>query len=85
MKTITHHGTPAAPPLNERPTCPCCGKRLTPRMNWESKRMPGPGYEVQRVNYRWSGSYRGYGKFCTLRCCEKFANAAYQAGYRIKP
>lgn len=32
---------------------------------------------------RWTGEYAGYGAFCTLRCCESFANAAYRAGYRI--
>jgi len=32
----------------------------------------------------WTGRYRAYGAFCTLRCAEAFANAAYKAGYRIK-
>lgn len=40
-----------------------------------------PGDPVSR---EWLGQYHGYGSFCTLKCCEAFANAAYRAGYRIK-
>lgn len=32
----------------------------------------------------WVGKFEGYGPFCTLRCAEAFAKAAYNAGYRIK-
>ena len=39
--------------------------------------------EMLRIN---RGTYKGfeYGAFCKLRCAEAFANAAHDAGYRVK-
>lgn len=72
------------PPVSERPRCPNCDKPLQPAMTWESRRvLDAAGFTLRRMNYRWTGNYSAYGAFCTLRCCESFANAAYRAGYRI--
>lgn len=43
----------------------------------------GGGFESKRGPSSWLGKYQSYGHFCTLRCADAFANAAYRAGYRI--
>lgn len=72
----------SAPPIAERPKCPACGTPLRPWWDThsEEKSADGPGRVTWQV---WKGDYHGYGAFCTLRCCERFANAAHKAGYRL--
>lgn len=80
---------PPPPPVNERPKCPQCNKPLKPwiKTDWETKPIDGPPIRIATgemlpqiaqvpTNVRWTGKYDGYGAFCTLRCCEKFANWA---------
>ena len=44
---------------------------------------PGPhasvGFGYKIVSKTWRGDYHGYGAFCTLRCCEQFANLVYKS------
>lgn len=73
-----------APPVAKRPKCPQCDKPLTPLfLRVKSERIPiqGGGHTYQDT-LKWDGDYRSYGVFCTLRCAERFANAAHKAGYR---
>ena len=73
------------PELIARPRCPYCDKRLRPQVVEErSRRDTAGGFESVVTSRRWPGRYAAYGAFCTLRCCEAFANAAFKAGYRIK-
>ena len=48
-----------------------------------SRKPCGRHAEILRLN---RGTYKGfdYGAFCKLRCAEAFANAAHDAGYRVK-
>lgn len=41
------------------------------------------GFESVISSRRFTGHYRGYGVFCTLRCAHAFAEAAFVAGYRM--
>lgn len=69
-----------------RPRCPQCDKLLGPLVEDKTERRPigndgGFTYvKVARKFVRWNS----YGAFCTLRCCEQFANSAFLAGYRAK-
>ncbi len=69
-----------------RPRCPNCDKRLRPLTTeeWTRQHDAGGGFRSVVTSRRWLGRYHAYGAFCTLRCCETFANAAFKAGYRIK-
>jgi hypothetical protein len=66
-----------------RPKCPNCAKPLRPWVTERTERRDtaGVGFDTVTVGRRWSGHYQSYGAFCTLRCCEQFANDAYRAGY----
>jgi ribosomal protein L34E len=68
-----------APPVADRPRCGNCNKTLKPINQLKRLRTDGQGFVV---NKRWTGQYRAYGHFCTLRCCNEFANWAYRQGYR---
>lgn len=62
---------PYLPPMEERPICPYCKKRLRPscyKKKWEG---------------RYERSYKTYNWFCSDICAGAFADAAYNAGYRI--
>ena len=67
------------PPVKERPHCAFCGKRRVPEIHGGLQYITG----AYAGNRYWTGRYKGYGRFCTLRCCERFANAAYAAGFRV--
>lgn len=71
-------GTPP-PPTADRPRCPNCDKPLRPAVWLKSSGnfLTGEGRTKE-----WNGGYLGYGAFCSLKCCEQFANAAYRGGYR---
>lgn len=63
------------PPARLRPHCPQCSKPLRPM--WHELKFERvenkQGFEYQST-LEWRGRYHGYGAFCTLRCCETFAN-----------
>jgi hypothetical protein len=72
----------APPQMRARPKCPGCGKRLRPYMaTVENARLLKPGDFENNIDpqftarkVEWTGDYHSYGEFCTLRCCEQFAN-----------
>ena len=84
------------PPVAQRPKCGNCNEPLAPRMNSDTVREPippttnpsgdvaygGGGFHHRIVSKTWDGTYHAYGNFCTLRCCEAFANAMYKRGVR---
>lgn len=75
MSAITYN--PPAPPAIARPRCPCCRVTLRPMYVEVRERVPfaeGGGFATVTVERRWQGRYHGYGAFCTLRCCDRFAN-----------
>jgi len=85
----------ARPPIEdmppERPRCPFCGSGLRPVVQG----LTAAGNHAygrlatRRAFVRWDGyaisAANHFDKFCTLACARAFANAAYLAGYRIKP
>lgn len=77
--------TSKPPPVADRPRCPACSKPLKPviHTNFAPSTTQAGGYSLARASLAWHHEYKRYGAFCTLRCCETFANAAYRAGYRI--
>lgn len=68
------------PPVASRPRCPCCDKPLRPRIAHDYKRrdVDGGGFVTDKVALPWAGEYLGYGAFCTLRCCDAYANAEFK-------
>lgn len=73
--------TPGPPPVADRPKCPGCNKPLRPRIEHEYiRRNPAEGFT--KVALPWGGGYRGYGAFCTLFCCEFYANAEFKRSGR---
>lgn len=86
MKTARPVAKPP-PPVEKRPRCPRCGKRLIPDMtgaeyirdsgtfNEETNKREGDRYTPAS----WTGEYKGYGHFCTLRCGTAYANAIIDA------
>ncbi len=71
------------PPVAARPRCPQCASPLRPVIDTRCVRVyDGQGFRVRPVSREWLGLWRGYGAFCSLRCCEGFANAAHRAGFR---
>jgi hypothetical protein len=40
--------------------------------------LPRGGHTYERQNRRWTGTYKGYGEFCTLRCAAAYANAEFK-------
>lgn len=65
------------PPLvHERAKCANCADTLRPQIHG--------GYEGTPLKF-WTGGYHSYGDghFCSLRCCEAFAAAAYRDGKRL--
>jgi len=67
-----------------RPKCPACDKPLRPNIVTNTERdRTVPGFALREVSREWTGHYRAYGAFCSLRCCEVFANAAYRAALRV--
>lgn len=75
------------PEMIARPRCPQCAKRLRPLIHtkWGRCDAPGGGFHSRPLSRRWGGTYHGYEAFCSTPCCVRFANAAYRAGYRVKP
>lgn len=75
---------PPPPPVTKRPKCPSCHKPLRPYLEVSWKRVDGTngGFHMEPERRWWTGRYTGYGKFCSLKCCDRFANAAYRGGYR---
>jgi hypothetical protein len=65
------------PPRAERPLCPSCGKPLRPWIDVETT-FVGTGAHIITTGRRWSKRYHAYGAFCTLACCERYANKAYE-------
>lgn len=74
------------PSVGDRPKCPNCMTPLRPFVThtYTRKDHPEGGFSSDKVRDPWAGTYEGYGAFCTLRCCSQFANAAFEAGYRMK-
>lgn len=70
------------PATKDRPRCPYCDRPRSPHFNVIDYGKHTDPNSTRIVE--WNGTYRGYGAFCSLRCAEFFANAAYRAGYRIK-
>ncbi len=68
---------PPPPPVADRPLCPACRKPLRPYIVpvYEQR---DDGYLGQRVGSTWKGAYDAYGAFCTLRCCQNYANVVYR-------
>jgi len=56
------------PPMDERPRCAGCGKRMRPQVHHTFHPE-----QKERVRY-WTGRYDGYGAFCTLTCATHWAN-----------
>lgn len=74
----------SAPPVNERPKCPNCRKPLRPYWETHAEEKHGDG-RPGRITYEvWKGRYHAYGAFCTLRCCESYANRVYKASLTTK-
>lgn len=74
------------PEVIARPKCPQCAKPLRPwfKTNWETRReADGTSVITRPVSREWTGEYQGHGAFCSTKCCIKFANAAFLAGYRL--
>lgn len=67
-----------APEKGARPRCPGCNDPLRPRMKTTVFYDDGPQGRSRRAESEWMGSYRGYGHFCTLRCCERYANKVFE-------
>lgn len=83
--------TEPPPPIEERPICPCCKKRLRPRISKKTEgRVVGifttqgtaaRGPEIFEkkeyvvVSRAWLG-WHAYGHFCTMRCAVNWANRA---------
>jgi hypothetical protein len=64
-----------APPVKDRPKCPACSRPLKPNMTprfWSDpeRRAIEPS--------KWTGTYKRYGAFCTLTCCDAYANEMYK-------
>lgn len=59
-----------APPIKARPLCPGCSKPRVPlfRNIWKSPT------DATLLGREWTGSYKGYGSFCTLNCAAAYAN-----------
>lgn len=74
------------PAMADRPRCPACDASLRPWIEETCARidLPEGGHDYRPISRKFNGKYHGYGHFCSLRCCDSFANAAYRGGYRIK-
>lgn len=73
------------PEVIARPRCPACQGRLRPFIHDQWARdHSAVGFEMRVTSRRWLGDYYSYGAFCSLRCCNTFANAALKAGYRMR-
>lgn len=62
------------PPVKDRPLCPGCSRPLRP-MLWGGyplgmNQPPEPRY--------WDGTYQSYGRFCSLKCCQGYANFMFR-------
>ena len=67
------------PPVAQRPRCPACDKPLRPFITHDYVRVNVEnGFRSEKVAQPWGGTYIGYGAFCTLRCCEAYANAEFK-------
>lgn len=68
------------PLVADRPKCPGCDKPLRPRITHDYVRrdIEGGGFTHDKVALPWGGSYLGYGAFCSLKCCEAYANAEFK-------
>jgi hypothetical protein len=82
------------PPVETRPRCLFCCKRLKPvvRNVWSKMDLTGPlrHGEYPEVVRRVFEGYKGYGRldrnegmFCTMGCAYRFARAAVRAGWRL--
>lgn len=73
------------PAVAQRPACPSCGTKLRPYItggDWLPGQTNVPFSERKCEPRRWDGTYHGYDAFCSTRCCVRFANRAFKAGYR---
>lgn len=67
-----------APAIKDRPKCPACSNPLRPAM-LTVYRTPEMRSQWQSKNEKeWTGRYLGYGAFCTLSCCQAYANAMFK-------
>lgn len=72
-----------APPMERRPRCAGCVRRLRPY--WKTiKEESVPAPEFRRYTVEWQGQYHAYGAFCTLRCAADFANAVVKNRKAVK-
>lgn len=72
------------PAVSERPRCAHCDEPRSPFIHEKWERVDRDrGFESVISSRRFTGHYRGYGVFCTLRCAHAFAEAAFVAGYRM--
>jgi hypothetical protein len=78
------------PPVEARPKCLGCRKRLEPQIRNHWSKLDG--HDFPKVERRTFEGYKGYGRldqidggmFCTMRCAYRFARAAVRAGFRLK-
>lgn len=69
------------PEPGKRPRCKCCGIELAPDPETVWKHEPG---DHRMLGQRWTGRYKGYDGFHTLRCALAFARAAFDHGFRVQ-
>lgn len=92
-KKIFTNRRPSTPIGVARDICQCCGKQRA--WSYETKfcftrQVPGGDASEYDVVYQYTGDVRpagqwyGNDRFCSLKCCERFAAASHRAGYRIK-
>lgn len=83
MKRTDYDPGHEPPETIARPKCGYCDKRLRPMIAEEREYGAATNFQVVIKSRRWLGRYHGYGAFCSTGCCERFANAAFKAGYRM--
>lgn len=68
------------PAIADRPRCAECDKTRTPVIEHD--------YSLGSLHPKtigWTGRYYGYGHFCTLRCCARYANRTRSATFGEPP
>jgi hypothetical protein len=91
-RTYVNARPPIPSNMIEVPTCAYCKKART--RNFESRYVGGLEHDDNGVqvnaNYEYTGrvtwgrAWYANNRFCSLGCCERFAAAAFTAGYRMK-